>query len=185
MQLLLGVFFEYTHAYKKIASIYILSVIAGALFKTAINTVTNYAGAPSAVLALFLSQFVDYLMNWRALKKWREMKIPFVRICGAMVYIVHSFVLFSVEAAIDDPQVHHHYSDRISHFIGGISGMCLSSLLVKQVHLEDWQTTFQALSALALMILILPLIIIIMLQYPLPPPPPPTIYDDSGPFYLL
>ncbi|KAJ6641132.1 Protein rhomboid, partial [Pseudolycoriella hygida] len=141
MQICLGVLLEKYHGWQRVGSIYLISVVGGSLFTSAVSFRIYMAGASSAVMGLFFTQAVDFFLNWKNLDK------RFFRVFSVWAYIIHSVLLTTL---IDRVTPENHHTDRFVHIGGGFTGLFSAGLLMKNVKLEEWQNKFQKLSAFVL-----------------------------------
>lgn len=82
MQLILGVLLEIIHSWKRIAVIYLASVLGGTLFISVLHTGVYTVGASAGVYGLLFSHISTILLNWN------EMDRKCCRVFWLLLYIV-------------------------------------------------------------------------------------------------
>lgn len=83
MQLILGVFLEIVHEWKRSATIYLTSVLGGTLCITILDNTSYSVGASGAVMGLLFSQLSTIILNWN------EMERKFSRFFCVGLYIAY------------------------------------------------------------------------------------------------
>lgn len=83
MQLILGVFLEIVHEWKRIAVIYLASGFGGTLCITALDNTSYSVGASGAVMGLLFSHLSTIILNWN------EMEKKIARFFCVALYIVY------------------------------------------------------------------------------------------------
>lgn len=86
MQLILGVLLEIIHHWKRIAIIYLASVLGGSLFISVLDN-TYTVGASSGVYGLLFSHLATMILNWN------EMDRKFCRLFFLLFYIAYDLGL--------------------------------------------------------------------------------------------
>lgn len=82
-QLILGVFLEIVHKWKRIAIIYLASTVGGSLCITVLQNDTYSVGASNGVYGLLFSHLATIILNWN------EMDRKFSRLFCVALYIVY------------------------------------------------------------------------------------------------
>lgn len=83
MQLILGVFLEIVHQWKRIAIIYLTAVFGGSLCTTVLDNTSYAVGASAGVMGLMFSHVATIILNWN------EMDRKFSRLFCVSVYIFY------------------------------------------------------------------------------------------------
>lgn len=83
MQLILGVFLEIVHQWKRIAIIYLAAVFGGSLCTTVLDNTSYAVGASGGVMGLVFSHVATIILNWN------EMDRKFSRLFCVSVYICY------------------------------------------------------------------------------------------------
>lgn len=83
MQLILGVFLEIVHKWKRIAIIYLASVFGGSLCVTVLDNAAYSVGASAGVMGMLFSHLATIILNWN------EMERKFTRLFCVALYIVY------------------------------------------------------------------------------------------------
>lgn len=84
IQLLLGVFLEIVHLWKRIAIIYLASVVGGSLCATVLQNDTYSVGASAGVFGLVFSHLATIILNWN------EMDRKFSRLFCVLLYVTYN-----------------------------------------------------------------------------------------------
>lgn len=82
LQLILGVLLEIIHHWKRIAIIYLASVLGGSLFITVLHNEVYTVGASSGVYGLLFSHLSTIIINWN------EMDRKICRLFSLLLYII-------------------------------------------------------------------------------------------------
>ncbi len=83
MQLVLGVFLEIVHKWKRISIIYLAAVFGGSLSVTVLDNAYYSLGASGGVMGLLFSHLATVILNWN------EMERKFARFFCLALYIVY------------------------------------------------------------------------------------------------
>lgn len=83
MQLILGVFLEIVHQWKRISIIYLASVFGGSLATTVLENTSYAVGASDGVMGLLFSHLATIILNWN------EMDRKFSRLFCVALYVVY------------------------------------------------------------------------------------------------
>lgn len=86
-QVVIGVSLEIVHGWKRVAIIYLASVLGGSLFVSVVNRFSYSHGASGAVYGLIFSHLATLILNWN------EVDRKFVRLFCILFYVSQDFIV--------------------------------------------------------------------------------------------
>ncbi|XP_037043160.1 rhomboid-related protein 2-like [Bradysia coprophila] len=137
MQLILGVFLEIVHEWRRIAIIYLASGFGAALCVTVLANTSYGGGASGAVMGLLFSHLATIVLNWN------EMERKFLALY--IIYDVGRDVYTEVYLDIRSNIGH------AAHFGGAVTGFLVSILVLKNFKKHPWEETLQKICVGALL----------------------------------
>lgn len=134
MQLILGVFLEIVHKWKRIGIIYLASGFGGTLCITALDNTSYSVGASGAVMGLLFSHLSTIILNWN------EMERKFSRFFCVGLYIVYDVGTDVYRELYLDERLNISHA---AHFGGAVTGFLVSILVLKNFKKHPWEETLQ------------------------------------------
>ncbi|KAJ6637849.1 Protein rhomboid [Pseudolycoriella hygida] len=134
MQLILGVFLEIVHKWKRIGIIYLAAVFGGSMCTTVLDNEYYAVGASAGVMGLLFSHLATIALNWN------EMDRKFTRLFCISLYIVYDVGtdLYSALILKEENNISHS-----GHLGGAITGFLVSILVLKNFKKHPWEETMQ------------------------------------------
>ncbi|KAG4066197.1 hypothetical protein HA402_008941 [Bradysia odoriphaga] len=156
MQLILGVFLEIVHEWKRIAIIYLASGFGASLCVTVLANTSYGVGASGAVMGLLFSHLATIILNWN------EMERKFSRFFCLALYIIYDVgtdVYMEAFLGIRSNVGH------AAHFGGAVTGFLVSIVVLKNFKKHPWEETLQKICVGALLAIF---VIILVMNVTLP-----------------
>ncbi|KAJ6643858.1 Rhomboid-related protein 1 [Pseudolycoriella hygida] len=150
-QIMLGVILEIEHNSKRIAIVYLASVLGGSLFNTVLTPKKYAVGASAAVYGLFFSHLATILLNWNVVdKKWFRIMLLtlFISfdIASSLYYEIFLNVNLHVRPITESNRSQSASRSVVSyagHLGGALTGFLVSFLALKKFEDNRWQETLQ------------------------------------------